>query len=206
MTRASAVLVFQDVSNPLFCKPLYQWCYFNFRHFSGYCHLFHQVLLEEEVLPQLLLGIRDSNDSLVADSLRALADLVPILGASRVIGKNRRKVFSNGYPGKVSSSFFSSRLRLQWAKVQNTILITIGLLFLLGLTSKTDNLTSDRPKFRIEWRKIGKSSSGNPTKERRTTFTTGVKTERKRYYNFTIYQSETNLRFLRSFRDSECSV
>ena len=73
----------------------------HFRHFSGYCHLFHQILLEEEVLPQLLLGIRDSHDSLVAESLRALADLVPLLGASKVIGKNRRKVFANGYPGKV---------------------------------------------------------------------------------------------------------
>ncbi len=47
-----------------------------FRYFSGYCHLFHVILLEEEVLPQLLLGIRDNHDSLVADSLRALADLV----------------------------------------------------------------------------------------------------------------------------------
>ena len=33
-----------------------------FRHFSGYCHTFHTVVLEEEVLPQLLLGIRDCHD------------------------------------------------------------------------------------------------------------------------------------------------
>jgi hypothetical protein len=51
----------------------------SYRYFSGYCHLFHVVLLEEEVLPQLLLGIRDNHDSLVADSLRALADLVTLL-------------------------------------------------------------------------------------------------------------------------------
>ena len=54
--------------------------------------MFHTVVLEEEVLPQLLLGIRDCHDHLVAESLRALAELVPILGASKVIGKKQRKV------------------------------------------------------------------------------------------------------------------
>ena len=63
-------------------------------------------MLEEEVLPLLLLGIRDLNDQLVADSLRALAEVVPILGASKVIGKNRRKIFSDGAPGKVKKSHF----------------------------------------------------------------------------------------------------
>ena len=78
------------------------------RHFPSYCHTFHTVVLEEEVLPLLLLGIRDLNDQLVADSLRALAEVVPILGASKVIGKNRRKIFSDGAPGKVKNAFFSS--------------------------------------------------------------------------------------------------
>ena len=55
----------------------------------------------------LLLGIRDLNDQLVADSLRALAEVVPILGASKVIGKNRRKIFSDGAPGKVKNRIFS---------------------------------------------------------------------------------------------------
>jgi hypothetical protein len=78
-------------------------------------------LLEEEVLPQLLLGIRDSNDTLVADSLRALADVVPLLGASKVIGKNRRKLFANGYPGKVCyrvhtvNDQIPDRLVLEWS-------------------------------------------------------------------------------------------
>ena len=63
-------------------------------------------MLEEEVLPLLLLGIRDLNDQLVADSLRALAEVVPILGASKVIGKNRRKILSDGAPGKVKKIAF----------------------------------------------------------------------------------------------------
>ena len=67
--------------------------------------MFHTVVLEEEVLPQLLLGIRDCHDHLVAESLRALAELVPILGASKVIGKKQRKVFADGTPGQVNQFY-----------------------------------------------------------------------------------------------------
>jgi hypothetical protein len=37
----------------------------------------------------------------VADSLKALAEIVPMLGAAKVIGTNRRKIFADGSPGKV---------------------------------------------------------------------------------------------------------
>lgn len=47
---------------------------------------------------QLLVGIKDTNDYLVAVTLRALADLVPILGASTVIGGKRAKLFTDGRP------------------------------------------------------------------------------------------------------------
>ena len=47
---------------------------------------------------QLLLGIRDTHDELVAATLRALADLVPILGSQVVIGPHRHKHFGNGTP------------------------------------------------------------------------------------------------------------
>lgn len=47
---------------------------------------------------QLLVGIKDTNDHLVAVTLRALADLVPILGASTVIGGKRAKLFTDGRP------------------------------------------------------------------------------------------------------------
>ena len=50
-------------------------------------------MLTGEILPLLLLGIRDTDNEVVSWTLRALADLVPILGASTVIGRHRVKVF-----------------------------------------------------------------------------------------------------------------
>ena len=59
------------------------------RHFSVYYMAFSTTDLEFQILPLLLLGIRDTDDRVVAGTLRALADIVPILGASTVIGKHR---------------------------------------------------------------------------------------------------------------------
>ena len=42
------------------------------------------------MLPQLRLGMHDADDAMVAATLRALADLVPLLGARIVVSKNRR--------------------------------------------------------------------------------------------------------------------
>jgi hypothetical protein len=50
---------------------------------------------------QILLGLRDSNDELVAMTLHAVADLVPILGGDIVIGAKRNRLFNEGRP-KVS--------------------------------------------------------------------------------------------------------
>lgn len=54
--------------------------------------------LQEQLLPQLLVGIKDTNDVLVAATLRCLADLVPILGSAVVIGRNRGRIFADGRP------------------------------------------------------------------------------------------------------------
>lgn len=50
------------------------------------------------VLLQLLVGIKDTNDEIVALTLRALAELVPILGSDIVIGGKRAKLFTDGRP------------------------------------------------------------------------------------------------------------
>lgn len=47
---------------------------------------------------QLLLGIKDTNDVLVATTLRCLAELVEILGSTTVIGGTRLRIFADGRP------------------------------------------------------------------------------------------------------------
>ena len=47
--------------------------------------------------------MRDSNDQVVSETLKAIALLVPILGATKVVGKNRRKIFTDGSPSKVKT-------------------------------------------------------------------------------------------------------
>ncbi|CAH1786148.1 unnamed protein product [Owenia fusiformis] len=68
------------------------------RHFHNYFHLFDDDTLAGVIQKQLLLGLRDTNDEIVAASLRALADIVPILGGEHVIGGTRLKVFAEGKP------------------------------------------------------------------------------------------------------------
>lgn len=67
-------------------------------YFPSYVEMFAKDDLKNEILPQLLLGIKDTNDFLVSRTLLCMADLVPILGATQVIGGNRTKIFSDGRP------------------------------------------------------------------------------------------------------------
>lgn len=70
-------------------------------HFHKFMSLFTEEDLTGLILPQLLLGIKDTNDILVSMTLRCLADLVAILGATVVIGKNRSRLFADGRPQRV---------------------------------------------------------------------------------------------------------
>ncbi|XP_042877051.1 protein-associating with the carboxyl-terminal domain of ezrin-like [Penaeus japonicus] len=68
-----------------------------------YVSLIPEDVLANDVLPELLLGIRDSSDTLVTATLHALAHLVPILGANRVIGENRQHLFTTAKPKAAAS-------------------------------------------------------------------------------------------------------
>lgn len=66
-------------------------------YFPTYVELFTKDDLAE-ILPQLLLGLKDTNDFLVSRTLYCMADLVPILGATAVVGSDRTRIFSDGRP------------------------------------------------------------------------------------------------------------
>lgn len=67
-------------------------------HLNSYIYAFQIDELKKNILPELLVGIKDHDDHLVSVTLRALSDLVPILGATAVIGGKRGKLFTDGRP------------------------------------------------------------------------------------------------------------
>lgn len=67
-------------------------------HLNSYIYAFQVDELKKKILPELLVGIKDHDDHLVSITLRALSDLVPILGATAVIGGKRGKLFTDGRP------------------------------------------------------------------------------------------------------------
>uniref|UniRef100_A0A182PU30 Protein kinase domain-containing protein n=1 Tax=Anopheles epiroticus TaxID=199890 RepID=A0A182PU30_9DIPT len=82
----------------VFCVPDAQIRLILLEYFPAYVEYFTKEDLQDHILPQLLLGIKDTNDVLVAKTLLCLADLVPILGSAVVIGGNRSKIFADGRP------------------------------------------------------------------------------------------------------------
>ncbi|XP_023952657.2 protein-associating with the carboxyl-terminal domain of ezrin [Bicyclus anynana] len=67
-------------------------------HFTKFIHVFTHEELSQHILPELLVGIKDTDDSLVASTLLCLSELVPILGADTVVGGKRSKLFTDGRP------------------------------------------------------------------------------------------------------------
>lgn len=67
-------------------------------HFSKFVHVFSHDELSQSILPELLLGIKDTDDNLVSSTLVCLSELVPILGAATIIGGKRSKLFTDGRP------------------------------------------------------------------------------------------------------------
>lgn len=73
-------------------------------HFNSFVYTFQDDELKSQILPELLVGIKDTNDHLVSATLKALADIVPILGAATVIGGKRGKLFTDGRPNKLKDN------------------------------------------------------------------------------------------------------
>lgn len=67
-------------------------------HFSRFVSGIGEADLEDIVLGELVLGMKDTNDSIVSASLRAMADLVSVLGGPTVTGLVHRKTFADGRP------------------------------------------------------------------------------------------------------------
>ncbi|XP_055301451.1 protein-associating with the carboxyl-terminal domain of ezrin [Sitodiplosis mosellana] len=114
-------------------------------YFAAYMDYFESKEdLTKQVLPQLLLGIKDTNDQLVAATLRCLADLVPILGSSVVIGSNRCRIFADGKPYGVLEKMDLAP-SVKWAEVRSITPVMNGAGIGADIVSSSPLLVSSSP-------------------------------------------------------------
>ncbi|KAH8421223.1 hypothetical protein KR009_001751 [Drosophila setifemur] len=79
-------------------------------YFLDYVCLLNDEHIQSEILPHLQLGMNDTNDVLVAKTLKCMADLVTILGGNKVLGGDRFRYFSDGRPHAAVSTDYDTFL------------------------------------------------------------------------------------------------
>lgn len=68
------------------------------KYVSLYVQAIDKDILEDDVLPLILIGLRDENDAIVTATFHGLAFIVPILGGAVVVGGDRKKYFTDSRP------------------------------------------------------------------------------------------------------------
>ncbi|KAK3600999.1 hypothetical protein CHS0354_008109 [Potamilus streckersoni] len=74
------------------------------KFFHAYVELLDKEDLKCIIFPQVLLGLGDSSNLIVEKSLRALADMVPVLGRDVIIGGKSKTYFKDGRPKVIHDS------------------------------------------------------------------------------------------------------
>ncbi|KAG5896264.1 hypothetical protein JTB14_033561 [Gonioctena quinquepunctata] len=77
-------------------------------HFPNFMNMFTCEELQSSILPELLVGIKDTNDHLVSMTLKILGELVPILGAATIIGEPTAVSIPSNTVSEVDQISFSS--------------------------------------------------------------------------------------------------
>lgn len=67
-------------------------------HLGGYAPLCSNEDLVGVVLPEVLVGLKDTSDEVVRATLHALGELVPLIGADLVMGTSRKHIFTDAKP------------------------------------------------------------------------------------------------------------
>ncbi|RWS08754.1 protein-associating with the carboxyl-terminal domain of ezrin-like isoform X1 [Dinothrombium tinctorium] len=85
----------------LYCVHKVQVRMILLRYLPSYAAYLPKDSLKEVLLPQILLGLKDENDDLVAATFNGISHLVTVFGGETILGK-RRKIFHNVIPKKYS--------------------------------------------------------------------------------------------------------